>query len=164
MLRYKKLQNYKFFINIAIFGLKGQSLKSLEGDWNDVPADLSLESKKLIAFYFSAHWGPPCRNFAPILKAAYDEYSEESNDIEIVFVSSERSLEDMKEYMKTSLGSWLALPYNSKPCASLKSRFNIQGIPAVIVCKNDGQVITEDGKGEIQRAGPEGMRQWLTKI
>ena len=149
---------------MAVFGLTGQTLKKLEGDWNDVPADLSLESKKVVAFYFSAHWCPPCRNFAPILKAAYDEYSEESNDIEIVFVSSDRSLEDMKEYMQTSHGSWLALPYNSKLCASLKSRFNIQGIPAVIVCKNDGQVITEDGKGEIQRAGPEGMRQWLTKI
>ena len=149
---------------MAVFGLNGQTLKKLEGDWNDAPADLSLESKKVVVFHFSAHWCPPCRNFAPILKAAYDEYSEESNDIEIVFVSSERSLEDMKEYMKTSLGSWLALPYNSKPCASLKARFNIQGIPAVIVCKNDGQVITKDGRGDIQKAGPEGMRQWLTQI
>ena len=149
---------------MAVFGLNGQTLKKLEGDWNDVPADLSLESKKVVAFYFSAHCCPPCRNFAPILKAAYDENSEESNDIEIVFVSSDRSLEDMKEYMKTSHGSWLALPYNSKLCASLKSRFNIQGIPELIVCKHDGQVITKDGRGDIQRTGPEGMRQWLTQI
>ena len=68
-------------------------------------------------------------------KAEYDEYSEESNDVEIVFISSDRSLEDMTEYMKASHGSWLALPYNSKPCASLKSRFNIQGAPVRIVCK-----------------------------
>ena len=149
---------------MAVFGLNGQTLKKLEGDWNDVPADLSLESKKLVAFYLSAHWCPPCRNFTPILKDAYDEYFEESSDIEIVFVSSDRSLEDMQEYMKTSHGSWLALPYNSELGASLKSRFNIQGIPALIVCKRDGQVITKDGRGEIQRAGTEAMRQWLTKI
>ena len=149
---------------MAIFGLKGQSLKSLEGDWNDVPADLSLESKQVVAFYFSAHWCPPCRNFTPILKDAYDEYFEESSDIEIVFASSDRSLEDMQEYMKTSHVSWLALPYNSELGASLKSRFNIQGIPALIVCKRDGKVITKDGRGEIQRAGTEAMRQWLTKI
>ena len=149
---------------MAVFGLGGQTLKKLEGDWNDVPADLSLESRKVVAFYFSAHWCPPCRNFEPILKAVYDEYSEECNDVEIVFVSSDRSLEDMTEYMKTSHGSWLALPYNSKLCASLKSRFNIQGISALIVCKRDCQVITKDGRGEIQRAGTEAMRQWLTKI
>ena len=149
---------------MAIFGLNGETLKSLEGDWNDIPADLSLANKKVVAFYFSAHWCPPCRNFAPILKDAYDAYSEESSDIEIVFVSSDRSLEDMNEYMKTSHGSWLALPYNSKLGVSLKSRFGIQGIPALFVCKSDGQVITKDGRGDIQRAGPEGMRQWLTKI
>ena len=149
---------------MAIFGLNSQSLKSLEGDWNDVPADLSLESKKLVAFYLSAHWCPPCRNFTPILKDAYDEYSEESSDIDIVFVSSDWSLEDMQEYMKTSRVSWLALPYNSELGASLKSRFNIQGIPALIVCKRDGKVITKDGKGEIQRAGTDAMRQWLPKI
>ena len=149
---------------MAIFGLNSQSLKSLEGDWNDVPADMSLDSKQVVAFYFSAHWFPPCRNFAPIIKDAYDEYFEESSDIEIVFVSSDRSLEDMQEYMKTSHGSWLALPYNSEFGASLKSRFNIQGIPALIVCKRDGKVITKDGRGEIQRAGTDAMRQWLTKI
>ena len=118
----------------------------------------------MVAFYFSAHWCPPCRNFAPIPKAAYDEYSEESNDVEIVFVSSDRSLEDMTEYMKASHGSWLGLPYNFKLCASLKSWFSIQGIPVLIVCKNDGQVITKDGRGDIQRAGAEGMPQWFTKI
>lgn len=149
---------------MAVFGLNGQTLKTIEGDWNDVPPDLSLESKKVVAFYFSAHWCPPCRNFAPILKAAYDEYSEESNHVEIVFVSSDRSLEDMTEYMKESHGSWLGVPYNSKLCASLKSRFNIQGTPVLIVCKNDGQVITKDGRGDIQRAGPEGMQQWFTRI
>ena len=82
---------------MAIFGLSGQTLKQLEGDWNEVSADSSLEGKKVVAFYFSAHWCPPCRAFTPILKDAYEEYLKESCDIEIVFVSSDRSLEDMKD-------------------------------------------------------------------
>ena len=98
---------------MAVFGLIGQTLKKLEGDWNEVSADSSLEGKKVVAFYFSAHWCPPCRAFTPILKDAYEEYLKESSDIEIVFVSSDRSLEDMKEYMKSSHGKWLAIPHNS---------------------------------------------------
>ena len=149
---------------MAVFGLNGQTLKKLEGDWSDVSADSSLEGKKVVAFYFSAHWCPPCRAFTPMLKDAYEEYLEESCDIEIVFVSSDRSIEDMKDYMKSSHGKWLAIPHNSELGAALKSKFGIQGIPALIVCKSDGSVITKEGRADVQKAGPEGMKQWLKKI
>jgi nucleoredoxin len=149
---------------MAVFGLSGQTLKKLEGDWNEVSADSSLEGKKVVAFYFSAHWCPPCRAFTPLLKEAYEEYLEESSDIEIVFVSSDRSIEDMKEYMKTSHGNWLAIPNDSELGEALMAKFSIQGIPALIVCKSDGSVITNQGKADVQRAGPEGMKQWLKKI
>ena len=148
---------------MALFGLTGQTLTKLDGDWTKVSSD-SLEGKKIVAFYFSAHWCPPCRAFTPMLKDAYDEYLEESGDIEIVFVSSDRTAEDMKDYMKNAHGNWLAVPHDSDLGPALKSKFGIQGIPALIVCKSDGSVITKDGRADIQKAGPEGMKQWLKKL
>ena len=65
----------------------------------------------LVLYYFSAHWCPPCRQFTPMLKDFYEvtrllmkvknKYvCQEAEGIEIVFVSSDRSAEDMTSYMK----------------------------------------------------------------
>ena len=149
---------------MALFGLNGQTLAKLDGDWSQISADSALEDKKVVAFYFSAHWCPPCRAFTPMLKDAYEEFLEGSGDLEIVFVSSDRTPEDMKEYMKDAHGKWLAVPHNSELGNTLKTKFGVQGIPALIVCKGDGSVITKEGRLDVQKAGPEGMKQWLTKL
>ena len=50
--------------------LKGQQLLRKNGEV--VNADEVLAEKKIIAYYFSAHWCPPCRNFTPILADFYN--------------------------------------------------------------------------------------------
>ena len=50
--------------------LKGQQLLRKSGEV--VNADEVLAEKKIIAYYFSAHWCPPCRNFTPILADFYN--------------------------------------------------------------------------------------------
>ena len=49
--------------------LSGQQL--LRKDETVVEADSVLAEKKLLAFYFSAHWCPPCRLFTPVLAEFY---------------------------------------------------------------------------------------------
>ena len=66
--------------------------------------------------------------------------------------------------MKSSHGKWLAIPHNSEPGAALKSKFSIQGISALIVCKGDGSVINNVGRADVQGAGTEGMKQWLRQV
>jgi nucleoredoxin len=44
----------------------------LRFDGTKVKAKDALSSKKLVAFYFSAHWCPPCRGFTPVLKKFYE--------------------------------------------------------------------------------------------
>ena len=70
----------------------------------------------------------------------------------------------MKQYMKDAHGSWLAVQHNSDLAKTLKTKFGIQGIPALIVCKSDGSVITKEGRADVQKAGPEGMKQWIKKL
>ena len=49
--------------------LNGQKLLKKNGEV--VAADEVLKEKKIICYYFSAHWCPPCRSFTPILGDFY---------------------------------------------------------------------------------------------
>ncbi len=44
----------------------------LRFDDSKVKAREALAGKKIVAFYFSAHWCPPCRGFTPVLKKFYE--------------------------------------------------------------------------------------------
>ena len=57
--------------------LTGQQL--LGKDEKVVGADEVLADKKIIAFYFSAHWCPPCRLFTPVLAEFYSVHSNTQN-------------------------------------------------------------------------------------
>ena len=50
--------------------LTGQQLLKKTGEV--VNANEALKDKKIICYYFSAHWCPPCRNFTPILQDFYN--------------------------------------------------------------------------------------------
>ena len=49
--------------------LKGQQLLKKSGAVVD--ADQALAGKKIICFYFSAQWCPPCKAFTPVLAEFY---------------------------------------------------------------------------------------------
>merc|ERR1712223_93601 len=123
--------------------LTGQQL--VKSDGSSVPADSALAGKDLVLYYFSAHWCPPCRQFTPMLKDFYEEVE----GLEIVFVSSDRSPEDMQSYMKESHGDWLAVEHNSTVANGLKQKYGISGIPSLVVVKLDGTVVTKDGRSHV---------------
>ena len=82
-------------------------------------------------------------------------------DIEVIFVSSDRSTEDMQNYMKESHGAWLATEHASELTQASKQKYSINGIPALIVIrKSDGQLITKDGRGAVQGKGPLAVKDW----
>ena len=112
--------------------LSGQQLLGKEE--KVVSADSVLEDKKIIAFYFSAHWCPPCRLFTPILAEFYSDLVTTAGEpFEIVFVSSDKTPEDMMTYMKESHGEWLAVQHATNLAQQLKKKYEISGIPSLIV-------------------------------
>ncbi|GLD99302.1 hypothetical protein PINS_up008021 [Pythium insidiosum] len=74
-----------------------------------VPLAQALSQKKVIGLYFSGHYCPPCRKFTPILAQVYEEIKDEHEDVEIVFVSSDKEVEKFDEYYQEM--PWLALPW-----------------------------------------------------
>ena len=69
---------------------------------------------------------PPCRGFTPKLVDTYKKLKEENKNIETVFISSDRSEEQYKEYYDTM--PWLSLPYGSPLKKELSEYFEVEGI------------------------------------
>lgn len=127
-----------------------------------LPVKEALQDKEVLAFYFSAHWCPPCRQFTPALAQAYRQTRTpgEGGGVEVIFVSSDRSQADMMEYMKESQADWLAVPFGSPASQLLSSHFGVRGIPAVKVVGRDGTMISEDGRQEVTSLGASAFKQW----
>ncbi|TMS33356.1 hypothetical protein L596_001109 [Steinernema carpocapsae] len=114
---------------------------------------------KTVALYFSAHWCPPCRQFTPILKDFYNELEDE--DFEIVFVSFDRSDEDLKKYLNEAHGNWLYIPHGSEAITEMSNKFGVSGIPALIVIKPNGDVITSNARADVQGKAPkQALQSW----
>jgi thiol-disulfide isomerase/thioredoxin len=62
------------------------------------PTKELMKGKELIGLYFSASWCPPCKTFSPILANFYVAAAK-ANDLEIVYISSDRTVESFVAYV-----------------------------------------------------------------
>eukprot|EP00092_Neocalanus_flemingeri_P102935 GFUD01131671.1.p1 GENE.GFUD01131671.1~~GFUD01131671.1.p1 ORF type:complete len:772 (+),score=293.82 GFUD01131671.1:35-2350(+) len=127
-----------------------------------LPVKQALEGKQVLAFYFSAHWCPPCRQFTPALAQAYRQSRQagQGGGVEVIFVSSDRSQTDMTDYMKESHADWLAVPFGSPCVQALSSQLGVRGIPALKVVGRDGSIISDEGRQEVMAMGTSAFAQW----
>jgi len=135
---------------------KGQEL--LKADGSKVSADSALKGKDYVCLYFSAHWCPPCRMFTPKLKEWYKEVQDKN--VEIIFVSGDRSEKDMMDYMKESHGDWLATEHDSELSDKLNEKFEVSGIPSLVVLKGDGTLVTKGGRADVSQHGKDAIEAW----
>jgi nucleoredoxin len=140
-----------------IFGILPENLYNAKGGAIGLK-DLS-EQVKVFALYFSASYCPPCKKFTPILKEFYDVMNEESKVLEIIFVSKDNSQEEMLGYFEKM--PWLSIKFGDAKIANCLEKFCVEGIPQVVVLKNDGTLITKDGKKDVYTKGEVAMDEWL---
>eukprot|EP00092_Neocalanus_flemingeri_P003387 GFUD01003628.1.p1 GENE.GFUD01003628.1~~GFUD01003628.1.p1 ORF type:complete len:250 (+),score=53.32 GFUD01003628.1:75-824(+) len=140
--------------------LQGKELVNKSG--NTILANHALKDKTVIAFYFSAHWCPPCRQFTPLLAKAYaaSRTKGQGGNVEVIFVSSDRTESDLQSYMKESHGDWLAIPFDDPVAQTLSAKFGVRGIPALKIVGIDGSEISADGREEVMSLGPAAFAQW----
>ncbi|XP_065569025.1 nucleoredoxin-like protein 2 [Artemia franciscana] len=141
--------------------LAGKMLMQKSG--NLVSAEQALANKQVIGYYFSAHWCPPCKQFTPVLADFYQELKDNDAPFEIIFVSSDRSEQEMKSYMQELHGDWYAIPLGDPVASTLKKTFSVTGIPAFIIVKRDGTVITTNGRADVQMKGPACFTTWASQ-
>merc|ERR1712230_272194 len=86
----------------------------LNGEGVELSREEALKDK-YVMLYFSAHWCPPCKRFTPELAKTYAAIKAQRSDMELVFVSGDRSKEAFNEYK------------------ALSSHFEVSGIPTLVV-------------------------------
>lgn len=98
---------------------------------------------KLIAIYFSMHNCPPCRQFTPVFADLYGEINQDEKTIEVIFCSGDKTEEEYNEYYAEM--PWLALPKGDPRLATLAKRFEVKGVPRLVIIKPDGTVVEQSG-------------------
>jgi nucleoredoxin len=142
-------------------GKQWNNLEELVGselfDVNGNKVDVRSLQGKIIGLYFSAHWCRPCRDFTPKL---VEFRNANAKDFEVIFVSSDRSATDQQKYMQESGMNWPAVPYQSERKAILKERFSIRGIPALIIVDGKGNLISSQGRSEVDANSTTTLAKW----
>ena len=99
-----------------------------------------LAGIRYVAFYYSAHWCPPCRAFTPKLVSAYKSIKAAHPEFELVFVSSDQDEGSMKTYMSETSMPWPAVRFDQKDnVRTLQRPGNESGIPNLVFMTADGK-------------------------
>ncbi|KAI3986681.1 hypothetical protein MKX01_014219 [Papaver californicum] len=107
---------------------------------------------RTIGLYFSANWFGQCQTFTPILADIYNQLKEQGSNFEIVFVSSDEDQISFDNFYKTM--PWLAIPFSDlQSKKSLTQKFQIEGIPSLVIVDEFGEPIQTEGVELIYRYG-----------
>jgi nucleoredoxin len=109
--------------------------------------DEELAPKQIYGLYFSAHWCPPCRKFTPQLVAYYNQIAHDHPEFEIIFVSADKSAEDMATYMRESGMPWPAIEYGKLANVPTLQKYVGRGIPDLVVVDASGKVLADSFVG-----------------
>ena len=110
--------------------------------------DSALAETKYYALYYSAAWCGPCRAFTPDLVKWYKRHKSKHPEFELIFVSSDRSEEEMAKYMKEDDMPWPALAFDKKKSTSAITKFSGRGIPCLVLIDDAGNVISHSYDGQ----------------
>ncbi len=106
------------------------------------------EEPEYYAFYFSAHWCPPCRSFTPKLVSFYNEQPGKKKQFEIIFVSNDSDENMMEEYIKGDAMPWPAIAYRSVSRMKEIQKYAGRGIPCLVLVDREGKVLSHSYEGE----------------
>lgn len=106
------------------------------------------QEPEMYAFYFSAHWCPPCRGFTPKLVEFYNGNKAKKTKFEIIFVSSDHDEKSMEGYMVEAKMPWPAISFSSVKGLQEIKKLCGNGIPCLVLVDREGKVLSDSFKGE----------------
>ena len=132
--------------------VKGDLVRPLNGSLVHAD-DEALSHKKLIAFYFSAHWCAPCRKFTPELVEYYNRVKDQHPEFEIIFFSLDKSEPEMEAYMRETNMPWPAIDYQKLKEKEVLKKSAGDGIPSLVLVDQAGKLLSSTYAGA-QYLGP----------
>ena len=137
-----------------LFGTKDVLSKS--GPVNPVEA---FKGAKLVMIYFSMHNCPPCRMFTPLFADLYKELNENEKNFEVIFCSGDKTQAEYDEYYGEM--PWLALPKGDPRLGPIAKKFEVKGVPRLMILKPDGTVLEQNGVKKLTEGGPQAIEEYL---
>ncbi len=126
-----------------VIGAKLSHLVALDGK-KLAPFDPApLADKKYLAVYYSGSWCGPCRAFTPDLVKWYKRNRPKAGLFELVFVSADRSADQMAEYMVDDKMPWPALEFSSIKMGNPIVGKGGPGIPSLVIFDAAGKLVAE---------------------
>lgn len=116
-----------------------------------------VQDQELIGLYFGAVWKSDCKKFNALLKDFYYNVAP-SNNLEIVYISADRSLVEFKDVYLTM--PFLAMPAGTTELKnSLTKQLKIIELPSLVILDEDGDVVTVEGVQKLSEIPKGDVRQ-----
>ncbi|KAB0804720.1 hypothetical protein PPYR_01690 [Photinus pyralis] len=112
-------------------------------------------------YYFSASWCSGCKLLLPKIKSIYTESRNRQIPLEIIYISLDDNMEEMMKGFRNNHGNWFAIPFGSPVIEELRYRFEVAYVPFIAVLKNDGTIVTKNGKKEVEDLGINVLETWI---
>lgn len=115
---------------------------------------------RFYGIYYSAGWCGPCHAFTPKLVQEYLALKAAGeNSLEIIFVSSDESAGDMRDYMREMAMPWPALRWRREEMVDAIARQEGPGIPCLVVLDRDGNLLFHSYRGKEYLGADEPLQQ-----
>lgn len=136
----------------------GSNFTSRLGDQNAE----GIQDFPIICLYFAAKSSPPCRIFTPVLLNFYREVNMIHKTFEIIYVPRDKDPDGFVSFLNQM--PWLAIPIEEEQrIMEHKLRYNIQGIPSLVVLGQKGELITTEGRRHIIEKGEQAFEGWMQR-
>lgn len=105
--------------------------------------DAALADVEYFAFYYSAGWCGPCRQFTPELVKWYHHTKPLLPHVELVFVSNDRDAEKMAGYMAAEKMPWPAVSFDRIGSVGPILEYAGSGIPCLVLVDEHGAIVAD---------------------
>ena len=103
------------------------------------------------------------REFTPKLATFYKEANTATvKNLEIVFISADKDASEFKEYIASM--PWKATPFGDARNKELETKYNVTGIPKLVITRPDGFVVTEKGRADVGTKGAKAAIEEWAKV
>lgn len=152
--------------------LQGTKLVNAKGETVDGEA---VGTNGLLALYFAAEWCPDCRAFQPKLNEFYAQANASTQQLDVVFVSSDMTEEAQQANFTQKHGPWWMIPRDAEIRNELRRKYGIRngkddaevgvthrnsGIPALVIIRPDGEVLDFQGVQKVESDGVQALATW----
>ncbi|XP_030050572.1 nucleoredoxin-like protein 1 [Microcaecilia unicolor] len=147
----------------------GKVLAKNNKDRGELDTEWELSQRlenRVVLLYFGAARCSRCQEFAPMLKDFFVRLTDEfyvtrASQLALVYVPGSGNEEEEDEFLDEMPRKWLSLPFKDRGFKQeLESRFGVEKLPAVVVLKPCGKVISWNAVEEIRRLGLPCFKSW----